>query len=154
MAEQRELLRRRVAEMDYQKMVQNVAHGGAPTHTPSEVLNTHASVGLNVIAGMGTMAFVGYIGARSVTSDEKWQLAAALFCAVAMMVIEVTLYISRSYTADYAESKKLHTAPAPPPRAAVGASDDAGPAPSPTAKRRRGGKKKSKESVSERKKQQ
>jgi len=94
---ERQRVRRRVEEMDYQKLVQNVAHGSGQTPERAVVLNTHMSIGMNMIAGMGTMFFVGYIASRTMFTDAIWHMVGGLVGCVLMMIIEMTLYISRLY---------------------------------------------------------
>eukprot|EP00968_Pinguiococcus_pyrenoidosus_P000742 scaffold47_cov258-Pinguiococcus_pyrenoidosus.AAC.69 len=79
------------------KLVQNVAHGSGQTPERAVVLNTHMSIGMNMIAGMGTMFFVGYIASRTMFTDAIWHMVGGLVGCVLMMIIEMTLYISRLY---------------------------------------------------------
>ena len=112
-AKEKERMRRKVEEMDYAKMVGNVERAPKGNQEPLGSVIMQLSVGLNVIAAMGTMFFVGFFAARSVTDNFTMQMVGGIVGFVGMLLVEMVLFIARSFVVENAKPK---VPPPPTPR--------------------------------------
>ncbi|EQC30213.1 hypothetical protein SDRG_12064 [Saprolegnia diclina VS20] len=98
LAKRRQYLQRRQEEKSYNQMLGKLERPKADSDMQREMksVSQHLSIGANMIAGMATAFFVAYYVARSVTDNETSRLLLGLAATIAMMVVEMVLYITRS----------------------------------------------------------
>ncbi|KAF0688400.1 Aste57867_19977 [Aphanomyces stellatus] len=91
-------LQRMQEEKMYNKMLGKISKPAADSQMQREMksVTQHMSIGLNMIAGMATAFFVAYYVTRTITDNETTRLLAGLGGAIAMMLIEMILYMARA----------------------------------------------------------
>ncbi|KAL4155240.1 hypothetical protein PRNP1_007351 [Phytophthora ramorum] len=98
LAKRREKLLRLDEEMRYGNMVRNVKTQSAASelaHHQTSV-RQHLSIGANMVMARVTAFIAVYFVARNITDNETARLVAGLGGAIAMMVVEMVLFITRA----------------------------------------------------------
>ncbi|KAG7396221.1 hypothetical protein PHYBOEH_002601 [Phytophthora boehmeriae] len=98
LAKRREKLQRLDQEMRYGNMVRNLKTQSVAaelTHHQTSV-KQHLSIGANMVMARITAFVVVYFVARNLTENETTRMIAGLGGAIAMMVIEMVLFITRA----------------------------------------------------------
>ncbi|KAG7386017.1 hypothetical protein PHYPSEUDO_000872 [Phytophthora pseudosyringae] len=98
LAKRRLKLQRLDEEMRYGSMVRNVQAKSAASELAHHQTNVrqHLSVGANMVMARVTAFIAVYFVARNVTANETTRLVAGLGGAIAMMVVEMVLFIARA----------------------------------------------------------
>lgn len=102
----RAFLKRRNDERSYWRMVENVhPRAKPPEERVAASFKFQAIVGANMIVAPTASFFICYILARSIVKKHTSRMALGLGGAIIMLVIEMILFIVRSYTIEQ-NSKK------------------------------------------------
>ncbi|CAK5223565.1 unnamed protein product [Aphanomyces euteiches] len=98
LAARRQYLQRIQDEKEYNQMLGSISKPKRDHDMQKEMksVTQHVSIGLNMIAAMATAFFVAYYVARTVTQDETTKLLAGVAGAIAMMMVEMVLYMARA----------------------------------------------------------
>ncbi|OQR82428.1 hypothetical protein ACHHYP_16057 [Achlya hypogyna] len=98
LVQRRQYLQRRQEEKTYNQMLGKLERPKADSAMQREMksVSQHLSIGANMIAAMATAFFVAYYISRSLTDNETTRLLVGLAATVAMMVVEMVLFIARS----------------------------------------------------------
>lgn len=92
----RQKLQAKHQQREYDRMVKNVHWGGARKPDPETRPFYQASIAFNMLAAMLTAGFMGWYVAGSFLTKDAHRLMVGTVTAMAMLVLEMTLYIIRT----------------------------------------------------------
>lgn len=91
----RAYLSRRAEEREYERLTSSFRE--KPRENVVSSMQYQITIAANMIVAPVATFFIFYIFARAVTVHQHWRIAAGLFGLILMLVIEMILFITRSY---------------------------------------------------------
>ncbi len=95
----RERLQLASEEREYQRLTADVVHQQNPVDVQSS-FRVQFGIATNLMLGAICMSVVGYVCSQYIVKTKKEQMVVALICGIAMMLLEVCVFVLRSNKAD------------------------------------------------------
>ncbi len=95
----RERLQLASEEREYQCLTADVAQQQNPVDVQSS-FRVQFGIAANLVLGIICMSVVGYVCSQYIVKTKKEQMIVALICGIAMMLLEVCVFVLRSNKAD------------------------------------------------------